>query len=35
MKAVKMLAIEALANNCELFLSDTSSHHDFIPTGNS
>ena len=25
------LAIEALANNCELFLSDTSSHNDFIP----
>ena len=24
-------AIEALANNCELFLSDTSSHMDFFP----
>ncbi len=24
-------AIEALANNCELFLSDTSSHKDFFP----
>ena len=24
-------AIEALANNCELFLSDTPSHMDFFP----